>query len=182
MEQQNFDISRIKAIIGLGNPGTRFELTRHNIGFLLLDMLADRYNGNFSQKKKAEVTEIQVTSGDIYQKLILIKPQTFMNNSGEVLPDLKKQGIEPHEILVVHDELEKKFGYLGIRLGGSARGHNGLRSIIQYIGHDFWRLRMGVDRPADKSQVSNYVLEKFKPSELDQLQGLIEEGIELLGL
>src|SRR5579872_2341140 len=98
--------NKIKAIIGLGNPGKQFHYTRHNIGFLVLDTLAESEHATWKEKENQEIAEIHVNG----QKIILIKPQTFMNNSGKVIPSLLKQGIKAENILVVHDELEKPFG------------------------------------------------------------------------
>lgn len=152
------EIKDIKVIIGLGNPGSRFEDTRHNIGFSILDELAQQYNANWSTKQNMEIANITVDNKNIE----LIKPQTFMNNSGQISPYLQKRGIKPEQILVVHDELEKPLGSVSLKLGGSSRGHNGLKSIMAHIGADFWRLRVGIDRPVNKEDVPDYVLGKFK--------------------
>lgn len=150
----------IKAIIGLGNPGEKYYYTRHNIGFRILDQLAQNYGVTWQKKKDMEITQI----GENNKQILLVKPQTFMNSSGSVIPSLTKQGIKPENILVVHDELEKPFGTMSIKFGGSHRGHNGLRSIITACGADFYRLRFGIGRPEQKEDVPNYVLEKFTQS------------------
>lgn len=148
----------IKAIIGLGNPGPTYFYTRHNIGFRALDALASAYHASWQKKDNAEIATIQVND----KKVILIKPQTYMNDSGKVIPSLLKQGIKAENILVVHDELEQPFGKIQVRMGGSARGHNGLKSIIGVCGDQFARMRMGISRPANKEDVPDYVLQKFK--------------------
>jgi len=163
----------IQAIIGLGNPGNKFYNNRHNIGFQILDALAEKYNASWSEKANLEYAQITIDNDPI----LLIKPMTFMNESGKVIPFLKKQGINPKHILVVHDELEKPFGKISYRFGGSARGHNGLRSIIDYIGKDFGRLRFGIGRPEDKKDVARYVLEDFSESQ-SEIDRLIQEAIE----
>lgn len=163
------------AIIGLGNPGPQYSFNRHNIGFLVLDMLSDRYSGSWQKKELMELSSIRINE----QKVILIKPQTFMNDSGKVIPFLNKQGIKAENILVVHDELEYKFGKIKIRFGGSARGHNGLRSIIQHCGKDFYRLRFGIGRPEQKEMVGSYVLQNFTES-AEELEKLIEQAVEIL--
>lgn len=157
----------IKAIIGLGNPGPTYFYTRHNIGFRVVDALADVYQASWQKKDNAEVATIQV--GD--KKIILIKPQTYMNDSGKVIPGLLKQGIKPENILVIHDELEQPFGKIQVRMGGSARGHNGLKSIISICGDQFARMRIGISRPANKEDVPDYVLQKFKEpaAEIEQI-------------
>jgi PTH1 family peptidyl-tRNA hydrolase len=165
----------IKAIIGLGNPGPKYHNHRHNIGFRVLDALAERHGGSWQTKDNAEIA--QVTIND--QRIILIKPLTFMNDSGRVVPPLLKQGIKSENILVVHDELEKPFGNVGIRVGGSAKGHNGLRSIIGACGPDFARLRFGIGRPAQREDVPNYVLSNFVESHADLAQ-YIQEAVDIV--
>ncbi len=149
-----------KIIIGLGNPGPQYYYTRHNIGFRILDALAEKYGASWKTKGKMECAEISIGTHSV----LLVKPQTFMNSSGTVVPALLKNNGTPADILVVHDELEKKFGILGIKQGGSHRGHNGVRSIIEAIGPDFFRLRFGIDRPQNKDDVPEYVLRPFSES------------------
>lgn len=158
----------IKTIIGLGNPGQKYFYTRHNIGFRVLDAFGELYAAQWRTKDTMELAEIVV--GDV--KLLLVKPQTFMNNSGAIMPFLTKQGIKPEEVLVVHDELELPFGVVKFKMGGSAKGHNGLKSLIAACGEHFGRLRFGIDRPAIREEVPDYVLAKFKePSDA------VEQGI-----
>lgn len=166
---------KIKAIIGLGNPGDKYYYTRHNIGFRVLDSLAENFNANFSSKDEMELAKINTGSRIIY----LIKPQTFMNSSGRVIPYLTKQGINPEEILVVHDELELPFGKLALKESGSAKGHNGLKSIISVMGDKFWRLRFGIARPENKDDVPDYVLQKFREPE-SELEKFIDQSVELI--
>ena len=163
----------IKAIIGLGNPGPKYHNHRHNIGFRVLDALAERHGGSWQKKDNAEIAQIMINN----QRIILIKPLTFMNDSGRVVPPLLKQGIKSENILVVHDELEKPFGDVSIRIGGSAKGHNGLRSIIGVCGPDFARLRFGIGRPERKEDVPDYVLSNFVESQTDRAQH-IEEAVD----
>ena len=106
--------------------------------------------------------------------------RTFMNSSQKVLPFLQKKGIRSEEILVIHDELEKAFGKVSIKFGGSARGHNGLRSIIGTIGKDFWRLQFGVGRPDRSEDVGNYVLMPFSQEEEECIGELIEKSVDLI--
>jgi len=166
----------IKAIIGLGNSGPKYERTRHNIGFRIVDQLAQRYGSSWQKKGIMEIAPIMI--GDT--KILLVKPQTFMNNSGNVIPLLAKQGIKAENILVVHDELEKPFGNLSFRIGGSARGHNGLRSLIQACGPDFARLRFGIGRPEQKEEVGDYVLRNFLPAEQQELERLIDDAADMI--
>jgi PTH1 family peptidyl-tRNA hydrolase len=165
----------IKAIIGLGNPGPRYYYTRHNIGFRVLDALADSHHLSWQTKNNMEVAMLPLNG----KQILLIKPQTFMNDSGKVIPALLKQGIKPENILVVHDELEQPFGAVKMRFGGSARGHNGLKSIIVACGDQFARIRFGISRPLVKEDVPAYVLEKFTeiPVEID---AKIAEAVQMI--
>ncbi len=157
-----FSLDTISVMIGLGNPGPKYHMTRHNIGFLFLDYIAQQCGASWKASGAALVANASFNG----KSLLLIKPQTFMNSSGDVwVPLIAKKGIKPEQVLVVHDELEKKFGSFQLRLGGSARGHNGLRSLIAVAGEQFWRLRLGIDRPADKNEVPTYVLAPFSSSE-----------------
>lgn len=167
--------STIKAIIGLGNPGNKFIHTRHNIGFQVVDALTEKYHGTWQTNHNFEKSTITIDA----HSLLLIKPQTYMNNSGEVIPYLKKQGILAENIIVVHDELEKPFGNVSIKQGGSAKGHNGLRSIIQYCGENFYRIRIGIGRPEHKEDVAHYVLENFSESTND-IVNCIQKAVHLL--
>ena len=161
--------NKIKIIIGLGNPGKQFHYNRHNIGFLILDALAEKYDAKWEKKSDREIAEIEING----EKVTLVKPQTFMNSSGKVIPSLLKQGIKADNLLVVHDELEKPFGKIEFRMGGSHRGHNGLRSIMEFCGPDFMRLRFGVGRPEHKEEVAHYVLSNFSENQ-NELEKLID--------
>jgi len=151
----------IKAIVGLGNPGPTYAKTRHNIGFLIVDALADAYNGSWQSKNNMETCSIVIHD----KKIMLVKPMTFMNDSGKILPFLSKQGIKQENILVVHDELELPFGSIKFKFDGSAKGHNGLKSLMACGGSNFLRLRFGIDRPQNRDDVPDYVLAKFKESQ-----------------
>jgi PTH1 family peptidyl-tRNA hydrolase len=168
-------MNKIKVIIGLGNPGKQYQRTRHNIGFLVLDALADSQGACWQKKGDKEVAEI--TLGD--EKVVLVKPQTFMNSSGRVIPSLLKQGLKAENLLVVHDELEKAFGVVDIKNGGSHRGHNGLRSIIEFCGANFTRLRCGIGRPERKEDVADYVLSNFS-EKTDTVELMIEKALLMI--
>lgn len=165
----------IQAIIGLGNPGRQYYNNRHNIGFKVVDALSGAFGGSWRTKDAMEIAEIVING----TKVILIKPQTFMNSSGNIIPYLTKQGINPENILVVHDELELPFGQIKFKVGGSHKGHNGLRSIIGVIGDGFARLRFGIGRPADREHVPDYVLQNFTEG-TGQLQQLIDQSVQML--
>jgi len=166
---QEITLFPITVIIGLGNPGQYYYYTRHSIGFRIVDELARKYGGIWKSKKNMEISEIVIHG----KKIMLVKPETFMNDSGKVIPFLQKQGIKPENILVVHDELEKSFGTLAFKIGGSHRGHNGLRSIIAVCGPNFARLRFGLGRPELRDEVGNYVLQNFA-----QDSEAVEQGID----
>lgn len=153
----------IKAIIGLGNPGPQHYSQRHNIGFRVVDALVENYGGSWKTKGNMDVATIAINN----HEMLLVKPLTFMNSSGQIIPQLQKQGIKPENMLMVHDELEVPFGQIKIKFGGSHRGHNGLRSIIAAAGDQFWRLRIGIGRPDNKDEVPDYVLQPFKEKKED---------------
>lgn len=167
--------NKTKIIIGLGNPGKQYHYNRHNIGFLVLDALAEKHNASWHKKGDYEYAEIEING----EKIILVKPQTFMNSSGKIIPGLLKQGIKAENLLVVHDELEKPFGVIQFRTGGSHRGHNGLRSIMQFCGPDFMRLRFGVGRPEKKEEVAQYVLSNFD-TRSEELENLINNAVDMI--
>jgi len=162
----------IKVIIGLGNPGNRYYATRHNIGFRVVDALVALHGGQWKTKGEAEVATITLNNNVVQ----VIKPQTFMNESGRIIPSLLKTGITAEDIVVVHDELEKDFGTVAVKVGGSHKGHNGLRSIIEFCGADFTRIRCGVGRPQEKSDVPDFVLSPFKEG-LNQVQEMIDHAV-----
>lgn len=167
--------STIKLIIGLGNPGQSFYKHRHSIGFRVLDTLAEKYHAQWHEKDKMLLAEITLDGNKVY----LVKPQTFMNSSGQVLAYFTKKGIKPDEVLVVHDELELAPGKVTHKQGGSARGHNGLKSIISYIGDQFARIRIGIGRPLEKIEVPDYVLKPFQEAE-PFLDDLLEQAVNLI--
>ncbi len=164
-----------RVLIGLGNPDAKFSDTRHNAGFKVLDAVAASYGGHWQHSKDKAVATIRINN----QPILLIKPLTYMNNSGEVVPFLKMKGIAAGESLVIHDELDKPFGHLSFRQGGSARGHNGLKSLIAHWGtNEFPRLRFGIGRPEHKGQVPDYVLERF--DDLTKVDEYVQEAVSLI--
>jgi PTH1 family peptidyl-tRNA hydrolase len=166
----------MKLIAALGNPGEKYLKTRHNAGFLFLDHLINFFSlPDYQPKFKGAFTE-GVIQG---QKLYFLKPLTFMNLSGQSLGPLAHFfKIPPEEILVIHDELDLEFGKIRLKIGGSSGGHNGIKSIEQGIGPNFWRLRIGIGRPVHKEDVSNYVLQNFDKSELEDLEPLYDKMAE----
>ncbi len=161
----------MRLIVGLGNPGAKYAATRHNIGFILVDALADYYGGHWRSKFQSEEQKVSVVARDI----VLLKPQSFMNLSGgPVAAAAKFYKIKPRDVLVIHDELDLEPGRVKLKMGGGHAGHNGLRSIIDHIGADFERLRVGIGHPGEKSQVSNYVLHDFAKADQDWIARLQE--------
>lgn len=164
-----------RVLIGLGNPDAKFLPTRHNAGFKVVDAVAASYGGHWQYFPDKAVTTVDIDGTSV----LLVKPLTYMNNSGEVVPFLKKKGIVPAEALVIHDELDKPFGHLSFREGGSPRGHNGLKSLIAAWGtNEFPRLRFGIGRPDHKEQVPHYVLQRF--DDLSQVEEYVQEAVTLL--
>lgn len=145
----------IKLIVGLGNPGQEYEKTRHNAGFLFLDYL---YSGIWFNEPRFNGQTTVLNVGN--QQVRLLKPMNFMNRSGQSVGNFARYyKINSDEILVVHDELDFKTGVVKLKKGGGHAGHNGLRDIIAHLGsNDFYRLRIGIDRPSSSQQVANYVL------------------------
>jgi len=163
----------IKAIIGLGNPGPSYYKTRHSIGFRVIDALADQENAAWSGKETMELATIQLNN----RSILLVKPMTYMNSSGVVIPFLNKKGIKADEIMVIHDELELPFGTIAFKTGGSSKGHNGLKSIISACGEDFHRVRVGISRPATREEVPDFVLSPFPPSQESDIHHVITDAI-----
>ena len=169
-------MSDIKLIVGLGNPGPRYQNTRHNAGFLLLDELSRRHALSFRKVKQAE--EVR------WNTLRLVKPLTFMNASGNAVQSyVTKQGLLPAEILVVHDDLDMPLGRLRFKTGGGAGGQRGVADIRAKIGADFHRLKIGISRPPEGWKVENWVLSRFREDERDLLREVIRhaaDGVELM--
>lgn len=178
----------LQLLVGLGNPGDRYSDTRHNVGFLALDRLAERERSSFRQQAKLHGLLAEVGSGP--KRLRLLKPQTYMNDSGRsIRAALDWFGLSPEQILVLVDDMDLPLGRLRLRARGSAGGHNGLRSTIAHLGTEaFARLRIGIGAPAgDPSQrrerTVSHVLGRFNADErpnLDQVLDEVLSGIELI--
>lgn len=170
----------MKIIIGLGNPGQQYQLTRHNIGFMLVDKLYDTYRFTAWQNK----FQANIAQGVIEDsKVLLVKPQTLMNLSGrsvEAIVNFYK--LDLSSLLIIHDDLALQFQQIRIKTGGGHGGHNGLRSIDQHVGNDYKRLRLGIGHPGNKDMVSSYVLHPFATEELDSLQPLLQTMAEFFPL
>lgn len=164
-------------IVGLGNPGKEYAATRHNVGFVVVDALAHRLEAApVKTKLLAEILSARAGG----QAVQLMKPQTFMNLSGNaVVPFMKTKKIPAQNLTVIHDDIDLPFGMIRVSKNASAGGHNGAKSIIDTLGtKEFMRIRIGVGRPAENIPVDNYVLGKFSPEEKKELPGIIEKAVE----
>ncbi len=162
-------------IAGLGNPGRKYRGNRHNIGFMAVDLLASAH-GISSNKVQHKAI---VGNGRILNKpVILAKPQTFMNNSGDAIGPLVNYYKIPHEnILIIYDELDLPFGTIRLREKGGSGGHNGMKSIINHLGQDFARMRLGIGRPSGKMPVPAHVLQDFHKNDLPLLDDVLREAV-----
>jgi PTH1 family peptidyl-tRNA hydrolase len=168
-------------VAGLGNPGREYAATRHNLGFLVCDELARRHGGSFRSKFSGELAELRVEG----ERVALLKPQTYMNESGRsVAAAVRFFKADPGELLVVHDEVDLEPGRLQVRIGGGLAGHNGLRSVAGSLGTpDFLRLRIGIGRPerGDPRPVADWVLSPFGPDvDVDALVAHAADAVETL--
>jgi PTH1 family peptidyl-tRNA hydrolase len=159
-------------IVGLGNPGGDYARHRHNVGFMAADAIHRRHGfGPWRRRFRAEVAEGNLGGA----KTLLIRPQTFMNESGRAVGEaMKFFKLSPADVLVIHDEVDLPPGKFRMKQGGGVAGHNGLKSIGAAIGHDFRRLRIGVGHPGDKERVPGYVLHEFSKADLKWLEPLLD--------
>ena len=171
--------SGIRLIVGLGNPGAKYESTRHNAGVWFVDAAASQAAAVFKPESKFKGEIATLTHQD--QKTWLFKPQTYMNDSGEALRSLCKfYKIPTEQILVVHDEIDLPVGTAKIKWAGGHGGHNGLRSIFSHLDQNFWRLRLGVGHPGRKEDVTDYVLSRPGKVEIDAIKGSIIKALTTL--
>jgi len=169
-------VADLHLVAGLGNPGPEYERTRHNLGFLTADLLADRIGARF-RRSKHQALVAEGRDGDA--RLILAKPQTFMNESGRAVAALQRfYKLEPAQIIVVHDELDLPFGTVRVKLGGGTAGHNGLNSVASTIGRDFVRVRVGIGRPTGRKDPVDFVLEPFIKREQAEVPALVERAAD----
>jgi len=164
----------LRAVIGLGNPGSEHTRTRHNAGFWLADALAEKFGGSFRKEARFHGHLAEISVAD--RRLWLLKPATYMNGSGRSVQALMAfHKLAPGQLLVAHDDLDLPAGTARLKVGGGHGGHNGLRDLHEQIGPDYRRLRIGVGHPGEKHLVTNY-LTSGRPSAADQK--LIDEAIE----
>ena len=167
-------------LAGLGNPDQKYQNNRHNVGFAFIDFLISEEN--YKKKFKGLFTEIEINN----QKILLLKPMTFMNLSGESLFEVKKfYKLNNDKIFVIHDDLDLEIGKIKVKNGGSSGGHNGIESISEHIDNDFNRIRVGIGHPGEKHLVESYVLNDFKKEEVKLIEDTflsIKKNLQLIFL
>ncbi len=168
---------RMKLIVGLGNPGKEYERTRHNVGFMVIDELAKRFAISLDQLKFKGLFGAGTVDGE---KIILLKPLTYMNLSGEsIRPLMDYYKIDIEDFIIMYDDLDLPIGKLRLRTKGSAGGHNGVKSTIAHLGtQDFNRIRIGIDRPKNGMKVPDYVLGRFTNEEQSPLAETIQKSAD----
>src|SRR4029079_10434640 len=165
-------------VVGLGNPGPQYATTRHNLGFLVADILADRIGSGFKVHKKSGA---EVVTGRLAgRSVVLAKPRCYMNESGrQVAPLAKFYSVAPADIIVIHDELDIDFGRIRLKSGGGVAGHNGLRSIGSSLGtNDFQRVRIGIGRPPGRMEGASFVLSNFNAAEWREVPTICEQAAD----
>ena len=161
-------------IVGLGNIGEEYAKTRHNVGFMFVDMVQKEYGfPEFREKGNYFFSKLRVDGVDV----VLMKPTTYMNNSGEaVLAFSSYNKVKPEDIVVVHDDLDLKAGKLKIKRGGGSGGHNGIKSVDKCIGAEYWRVRVGIEHPRDvapQMDVASYVLGRFSAEQMEKVNATL---------
>lgn len=162
----------MKLLIGLGNPGARYARNRHNIGFMAVEAIAERHGiGPWRRRFQGEAAEGRIGG----EKVLLLKPQTYMNESGRAAGEAARFfKLSPADMIVFHDELDLAPGKVKVKQGGGHAGHNGLKSLTAHCGAEFWRVRIGIGHPGDKSKVTAHVLGDFAKADSDWLDPLLE--------
>ncbi|MGW4165079.1 aminoacyl-tRNA hydrolase [Streptomyces sp. NPDC004788] len=180
-------------IVGLGNPGPEYAGNRHNVGFMVVDLLAERIGGKFkrAQKAQAQVVEGRIgPPGPANRRVVLAKPMSYMNLSGGPVTALRDfYKVPTAHVVAIHDELDIDYGVLRLKIGGGDNGHNGLKSMTKAMGAEYHRLRFGIGRPPGRMQVADFVLKDFSSTErkeldyfvdraADAVECLVREGLE----
>lgn len=170
---------RMKLIFGLGNPGTKYQTTKHNIGFIVVDQLAKALGITFNQTKfKSLYAEGRIGT----EKIILVKAQTFMNLSGEsVQPWMDFYKLELEDLLIVYDDMDLDVGKIRLRLKGGSGGHNGIKSIIQHLGgQEFNRIKVGIGRPYPEQSVISHVLSQFRKEDVVNIENAVYDSVDAI--
>ncbi|MCE9649472.1 MAG: aminoacyl-tRNA hydrolase [Parvibaculum sp.] len=159
-------------LVGLGNPGPQYAFNRHNIGFMAVDAIVHRHSFSPARQRFQGITHDGTLGGE---KVIALKPMTYMNESGRSVGEaMRFFKLEPQDVVVIHDELDLPAGKLRIKTGGGAGGHNGIKSIIQHIGENFRRVRIGIGHPGARDKVLNAVLGDFSKTEMKWVEPLLD--------
>lgn len=163
-------------LVGLGNPGPRYERNRHNIGFMAVDAIVRRHS---FQPGRARFQSVCAEGLIADRKTLAMKPTTFMNESGRAVGEaVRFFKLEPRQVVVLHDELDLAFGKVRTKFGGGHAGHNGLRSIDQHIGPDFWRIRIGIGHPGEKERVHSHVLGDFTKADGPMVERIVDAIVD----
>ncbi|MFJ8668284.1 aminoacyl-tRNA hydrolase [Streptomyces sp. NPDC093600] len=180
-------------IVGLGNPGPEYAGNRHNAGFMVVDLLAERIGGKFKRAQKAQAQVVEGRMGPVgpaNRRVVLVKPMSYMNLSGGPVTALRDfYKVPTARVVAVHDELDIDYGMLRLKIGGGDNGHNGLKSMTKAMGPDYHRVRFGIGRPPGRMQVADFVLKDFSSAErkelgyfvdraADSVECLVAEGLE----
>ena len=167
-------------LVGLGNPGEKYQDTRHNIGFRIVESLCARFQGSFTLDKYGNVAQFKIKGRQVF----VLKPTTFMNESGRSIGEAARfYKIPPENVIVIYDELDLPLGKVRVKKGGGHGGNNGIRSVEAHLGKEFHRVRLGIGHPGDKSLVSGHVLKDFSKSErkvADSIIDSISRNIEMM--
>lgn len=169
-------------VVGLGNPGPEYAMNRHNVGFMVVDLLAERIGGKFKRAGKAQAQVLEGRIGPVgpaNRRVILAKPTSYMNLSGgpvNALRDFYKVPLA--NVVAVHDELDIDYGTLRLKLGGGDNGHNGLKSMTKAMGADYHRVRFGIGRPPGRMQVADFVLKDFSSAERKELDYFVDRAAD----
>ncbi|MGW5334078.1 aminoacyl-tRNA hydrolase [Streptomyces bauhiniae] len=169
-------------VVGLGNPGPEYAMNRHNVGFMAVDLLAERIGGKFKRAGKAQAQVLEGRIGPVgpaNRRVILAKPMSYMNLSGgpvNALRDFYKVPLS--QVVAVHDELDIDYGALRLKLGGGDNGHNGLKSMTKAMGPDYHRVRFGIGRPPGRMQVADFVLKDFASAERKELAYFVDRAAD----
>ena len=159
-------------LVGLGNPGPKYERNRHNIGFLAVDEIVHRYSFQAPRARFQAMTNEGTLAG---RKVLAMKPTTFMNESGRAVGEaVRFYKLAPDQVVVIHDEIDLALGKVRAKRGGGHAGHNGIRNIAQHLGADFWRIRVGVGHPGEKAQVHGHVLGDIAKADMPMVEKIID--------
>ncbi|MDX2294899.1 MULTISPECIES: aminoacyl-tRNA hydrolase [Streptomyces] len=169
-------------IVGLGNPGPEYAGNRHNIGFMVVDLLAERIGGKFKRAQKAQAQVVEGRLGPVgpaNRRVVLAKPMSYMNLSGGPVTALRDfYKVPTAHVVAVHDELDIDYATLRLKLGGGDNGHNGLKSMTKSMGPDYHRVRCGIGRPPGRMQVADFVLKDFSSTERKELDWFVDRSAD----